>query len=226
MIKGIIVDLTIRDNITGAYLRIPVVPPTIPYSDGEAISNTVKILNIGSIDIPDGVELDAMGWESFFPARYDPGYCSHSDLKTPVEYRNQFSTWKDSSTSLQIVCPAAGINKTMKLTNFAWELRGFEGDIYYVVGFKEHKTAIPKQIGVQVDGTTQAITAAGKPTPEGRAPVAATPSPKTYTVKSGDTLTLIAKKLGIASWRTIYDNNKAVIGNNPNVIYPGQVYMI
>ena len=42
-----------------------------------------------------------------------------------------------------------------------------------------------------------------------------------YTVKPGDSLSSIAAKYGM-SWRTIYNNNKATIGNNPNKIYVGQ----
>ena len=43
-----------------------------------------------------------------------------------------------------------------------------------------------------------------------------------YTVVAGDTLSGIARKLGIADWHTLYNNNRDVIGNNPNVIYPNQ----
>lgn len=42
-----------------------------------------------------------------------------------------------------------------------------------------------------------------------------------YTVKPGDSLSSIAAKYGM-NWRTIYNNNKATIGNNPNKIYVGQ----
>ncbi|MFC5907377.1 transglycosylase family protein [Streptacidiphilus monticola] len=42
-----------------------------------------------------------------------------------------------------------------------------------------------------------------------------------YTVKSGDTLSKIAAKYG-ESWKALYAKNKAVIGGNPNLIFPGQ----
>ena len=47
-------------------------------------------------------------------------------------------------------------------------------------------------------------------------------------MKSGDTLWAIAKKfLGNGSRYTeIYEANKAIIGSNPNLIYPGQVFTI
>lgn len=45
-----------------------------------------------------------------------------------------------------------------------------------------------------------------------------------YTVKSGDSLSAIAKsQLGDANrWREIYDANRDVIGDNPDRIHPGQ----
>jgi LysM repeat protein len=44
-----------------------------------------------------------------------------------------------------------------------------------------------------------------------------------YTVRSGDTLSGIAAKEGIADWHALYAGNKSVIGANPNLIIPGQV---
>ena len=51
---------------------------------------------------------------------------------------------------------------------------------------------------------------------------------RTYTVKKGDCLWNIAKAFyGSGSqWRKIYDANRGVIGGNPNLIYPGQVFTI
>lgn len=46
-----------------------------------------------------------------------------------------------------------------------------------------------------------------------------------YTVVAGDNLTKIAKKYG-TTWQKIYEANKDVIGDNPNLIYPDQVFDI
>lgn len=68
-------------------------------------------------------------------------------------------------------------------------------------------------------------------TPVPHLPVAATPikqqqqaATTTYVVKPGDTLTKIAQRYGLSSWKALYNNipNRLTIGSNPNLIRPGQ----
>ena len=48
-----------------------------------------------------------------------------------------------------------------------------------------------------------------------------------YKVEHGDNLTKIANKIcGNDNWQKIYDDNKDVIGDNPNRISPGQVLIV
>ncbi|GGS84178.1 MULTISPECIES: LysM peptidoglycan-binding domain-containing protein [Streptomyces] len=75
------------------------------------------------------------------------------------------------------------------------------------------------------------------PTPSSAAhkavPAAPAPEPgpaagaakRTYTVRKGDTLMLIARReLGNeARWRELYAVNRAVIGSDPHLVHPGQV---
>jgi LysM repeat protein len=67
------------------------------------------------------------------------------------------------------------------------------------------------------------------PKPVVKKPAPAKPTSKTpqrtYTVKSGDTLTSIAAKYKV-SVTALYEANRKVIGSNKNLIYPGQVYVI
>lgn len=54
------------------------------------------------------------------------------------------------------------------------------------------------------------------------------PVPATYTVRSGDWLSSIARdQMGsIDKWQELYEANKAVVGDDPNLIFPGQVLTI
>lgn len=54
------------------------------------------------------------------------------------------------------------------------------------------------------------------------------PAPRTYTVRPGDTLWGIATRFygSGAKYPTIYNANKTIIGSNPNLIRPGQTFVI
>ena len=56
-------------------------------------------------------------------------------------------------------------------------------------------------------------------------PSTSTSSSVTYTVQSGDNLTKIANKYN-TTWQKIYEDNKDVIGKDPNLIKVGQVLTI
>lgn len=219
--KQVNVDIHIRNTVTGEYLQLPVVPAEIPWTDGDTQADTVKVLNLGNIDFPSGVDLDSLTLASFFPAEYDPFLCATSNLLSPLDYRNKISSWKDAGTPLQVIIPAAGINHTMYVKSFQHSFKGL-GDLYYTLTFVQYKTIKPKQ-----------LTPGGTAPPPGKKSAVDRPAapkatlPKTYTVKAGDTLTRIAKALGITDWRTnLYEKNKAVIGPDPAKILPGQVLKI
>ena len=217
------VKITIRNNKTGEYVRIPVIPPRLQYQEGAAMVDTVKILNVGNIDFHSGVQLDSMGWSSFFPARYDGGYVNIAGdlLKDPLEYKEIFREWKDTGAPLQLIIPVIDLNVPMYLASFNWDLRGHEKDIYYSCSFKRKKDVRPRKY----DTNTGTIEEVGDKKPEDRPPLADKERPDTYVVKSGDSLTTIAKRTG-TDWQTIYDNNRDIIGENPNNIQPGQELVV
>lgn len=56
-------------------------------------------------------------------------------------------------------------------------------------------------------------------------PAPVVPEPETVTVQPGDYLAKIAAEMN-TDWQTLYETNKEVIGVNPDLIYPGQVYFV
>lgn len=225
MVNGLNVKITIKDNKTGDYVRIPVIPPRLQYQEGAAMVDTVKILNIGNIDFHNGVDLDTMGWSSFFPARYDGGYVNIAGdlLKDPLEYKEIFNEWKNTGQSLQLIIPVIDLNVPMYLASFNWDLRGYEKDIYYSCSFKRDKDVRPRQYNTDT-GTIQEV---DQKTPQDRQPVSEGYGNlgNVYTVKEGDTLTIVAKKYG-KDWQTIYESNRGVIGDDPNNLEPGTKLLI
>lgn len=220
---GINIDITLRDNVTGKYLRIPVIPEVITWVGGDALVTSVNILQLGTVEFPAGKDLDGVSFASFFPGRYDPSYCKYSGVIPPMDFINIIEGWKTAHTTLQLIIPAIALNKTMYVRSFPWEYKGFEGDIHYTLDVREVKVVRP----VQISTAAATLARANSKTPAARPAVVAAKKVTKYTVKSGDNLTSIAKKLGIANWRTgIYDKNKKVIGSNPNKIKPGQVLTV
>ncbi|MFF0729026.1 M23 family metallopeptidase [Streptomyces sp. NPDC004134] len=81
--------------------------------------------------------------------------------------------------------------------------------------------------GAGAASATGSAAAAGPPTAYARhvaAPGAAPaePAPPPYRVRKGDTLTAIARRLGVPLDR-LYTVNRSVIGSDPNLLRPGQV---
>jgi nucleoid-associated protein YgaU len=72
------------------------------------------------------------------------------------------------------------------------------------------KEPLPDFSSVQSGGSSTAPSAAAE---------------ETYTVKQGDSLSKIAKRVygDAQQWRRIYEANREVVGGNPDLIHPGQV---
>ncbi len=66
--------------------------------------------------------------------------------------------------------------------------------------------------------TVPSTSRAARPTSGGTS----TTRPITYVVHPGDNLTVISQWFKLHGYGSLYERNKAVIGDNPNLIFPGQ----
>jgi nucleoid-associated protein YgaU len=84
-----------------------------------------------------------------------------------------------------------------------------------------HKSGSPS---VAADGVKRASRSkVTKKQPARSTPVKRYRSNATYVVRSGDTLSKIADRLNVAGgWQALYARNRHVVGDNPNLIFPGQ----
>ena len=84
----------------------------------------------------------------------------------------------------------------------------------------EAEIAKAKALPIPIKGDTGATGPAGKDATGGTTPQ------RTYTVKSGDSLSAIANKYSGVTWQQIYAANRSVIGSDPNLIQAGMVLTI
>jgi nucleoid-associated protein YgaU len=218
-------DIYLTELATGARLRFPMLPTEMPAKHAVQFAN-YTILSIGEVRIPSGNGLDAYTWSATLPGKArenDPFVRAWIDPKAAIQWLKDKQPDKGKPKKLRLLATETPINADVYLSDFTPQATGGYGDYAYTITLIQ-----AKDIKVSASGTastSEGMPLANKPKKEERP---APPPAKTYTVVKGDTLWGIAQRfLGAgARYEEIYEANKGVIGGNPNLIYPGQVFTI
>lgn len=206
----------------GSRIRIPVVPAEYTVTS-EQDNTSVTVCNLGEVTLRGKRKLQQISFSSFFPRQYDSGYCDVRS-KSPITMVKKVEKMKRAGSVKLIITGVLSMKVTIE--SFEWGENDGTGDISYTLSMKEYRTvSIPASVLVKEQPAQPAAAGSdggtsGRDQPE-------TTGTQSYTVKSGDSLSAIARKLtGSTNWQTIYEQNKSVIGSNPNMIKPGQVLTI
>ena len=203
----------------GKEIIIPVLPSKLKVTSA-GDNDTDTVLGLGEVLILRQKRLRTVSWDSFCPAHsapYAPGV-----ITPPLELIRAIQTARDALQPVRLLITGTDldINVRMGIESFDYEERSGElGDLYYSIKLSEWKDYSPRRIVLQEKKpTAKDPRRAGQPNG----------MPKTYTVVKGDCLWYIAKRFygKGGEWPKIYSANKAIIGGNPNLIYPGQVFTI
>jgi len=194
---------------------LPVNPEKIT-AQTEGKMQTFEVIELGDIALPRGIIPARISWESFFPGQAREGAVYVKSWQDPKVLVGLISLWRRNNTKVRLLVTETPLNLDCYIETFEHTWGGGYGDCQYRIELVE-----ARELVVLVDGEQARMT-------RQKTARSAPPSPKTYTVKPGDTLWAIAKRtLGDGSrWREIYNVNVEVIGKNPSLIFPGQVLRI
>lgn len=216
-------------------IQLPVNPEdiTISGSSSNDTTDTVGQGEISNIGFPGLKELTI---SSFFPKRYNGELYINTggQFEEPEFYIKFFEDIKKDRKPFRLIITDLNINMLVSIESFSNTYAYGTDDVDYELElkeYKEHNIRILKATStgfVNVDSVQKVSSVTPTNTNSNRSVEKSIP--KTYTVVSGDNLWTIAQRLlGDGSrWNEIYsyNNNRSIIGGNPNLIRPGQVLSI
>jgi len=200
-------------------IQFPVLPEEFEVSYGNK-NTSVQISGLGEIVVLQDRAAIEVSWESFFPATRFPGIQVDS-ITPPATLFKTLCEWKSSNVPAHLILTGTDANFFVAIQSITATEKGGDLDsIHYKIKLKEYREVKVRQ--VKVDTVTQTATVEPQQTrTDNRV------QETTYTVKSGDCLWNIAKKLlGSGSRYTEIASLNADQIKNPNLIYPGQVLRI
>lgn len=190
-------------------ILLPVPPAEFEISQGNK-NTVIDIHDLGEINLLGNKNLATITLSSFFPAQQYTFVTSQT--QNPYTYVNMIKKWQGLKKPIRLVITQTNINMLCSIENFSYGEKDGSGDVYYTIELKEYRTpAVQAQTQKEYSITTQRSSVKEPP--------------KTYVVKKGDTLWMIAKKLTGKgeNWTIIAKKNNI---KDPKKIYPGQKLVI
>lgn len=234
------------DTVTGEVVYLPVPPNKWEINHATKIQ-TEEVLGFGEVIAGATASLATCSLSSIFPYR-NIGFVPNSEFHDKDWLFEKFNLWRTNlrvlryritNTSVQFEC----IIKSIKIGE-----QDISGDYQYTLELQENKKIqLLQRSGTMFAdlwgnglttnvGTTATINASSTNVSSPASNTSGSNTGNTtltsngnkkYTVKSGDNLYSIAKKMygDSSKWQQLYQKNSSKI-KNPNLIYPGQVLIL
>lgn len=215
-------------------MQAPIAPPAMTMKINNK-NETITLINEGEVNILKKAGLTDIEFELLLPNSKYPFAVYNDGFKPAAYYLEKLEKLKLSQEPFQFIVnrmkPDGSLlfdtNITVSLEEYSIEEDAEEGfDVKVTISLKQFKPFGTKKLTVKKTPSTSNSSGLGetkqKATIEKTRPTTGKETPKTHTVKSGDTLWAIAKKyLGDGSKYT----QLAKLNNlsNPNIIKTGQV---
>ncbi len=213
---------------------LPIAPPKLTVKINNA-NETVTLINEGEINILKKAGLTDIEFECRIPQERYPFAVYKSGFKGADYFLDYFESLKTSKKPFQfIVCRMRPNGKQLFDTNIKVSLEDYKivedakngFDLLVTIKLKQWRDYGAKTVNITSNNMQKP-----KASVEPRRETTSSPAPaaaQTYTVVKGDCLWNVAKKFygNGSKYTIIYDANKGIIGDNPNLIYQGQVLTI
>lgn len=194
---------------------LPINPTDYEFSAPQ-LNQRITLLNIGEVNLLGHRGLVTGTLSSFFPSPTSPLY-RYAD-REPQDYLRLLEKWKDGKKPVRVIISDSDFNLMMAIESLSKQYREGDMDVTYTLDLAEYRKlnvpAVKETSLVQDNGL--------KDRPNTQV------TPKSYTVVKGDTLWRISARLynDGGKYKKIYEANRALIGGDPNRIYPGQQLVI
>lgn len=187
---------------------MPVTPSSYPMANGRAVER-LDMAQTGQLALPGLKTLFVESLEVMLPAKQYP-FCTAGAVTDPKYYLELLSTWSNDGNVCRYIVSGTGINAAVLLGPIEHGEKDGTNDVYATIPLYEYRY-LDEVLVEQTQNTSRAVENANQKT-----------TADSYTVKKGDTLSDICRRLygdSSLAYKLATANNI----KNPDLIFPDQV---
>lgn len=198
-------------------IRLPVFQPNLVVQDLHDNSEE-QVINFGGVTLIGKRALTTIAYNSFYPKKYDSSYCEFRDLLDPKEFVKKILDLKNNDNRVRIIITELDINGLYTIAGFNYQLEEGTFDIAYSISLTEYRK--PELKATKYSYETSNYLQSTMANKNNYTKETKKVSNQYYIVRSGDTITSLARKFNTTALN-IWEDNTDVIGKNPRNVQVG-----